>query len=211
MPGVLVRTNRSTRWALPRARLDARLGRLFRRRPALPEAAPGERVYAIGDVHGRLDLLRRLLATLEADAAGPAPSAVRIVFLGDLIDRGPHSRQVLELVRLLQRRDPTRIVALAGNHEDLLLASVRGDAGAQRAWLRTGGDATLRSYRLDPADFAVLSAAERGRLLRQAVGADMLAWLESLPLSWRSGDYFFCHAGVRPGVALKHQRREDLL
>jgi serine/threonine protein phosphatase 1 len=210
MPRVQLRTE-PTRWAVPRAYLDARLGRLFRRASPLPEAAPGERVYAIGDVHGRLDLLRRLLRTVRSDAAGMERTDARIVLLGDFVDRGPHSRQVLELIRLLQRRAPDRIVALAGNHEDLLLASARGDAAAQGVWLRNGGDATLRSFGLDPAEFAVSSAAERGRRLRQALGEDMLGWLEMLPLSWRSGDYFFCHAGVRPGVPLNNQRREDLL
>lgn len=176
-----------------------------------PEAAPGERVYAIGDVHGRLDLLRSLLRTLDADAAGLAREATRIVFLGDLIDRGPHSRQVLELVRFLQRRDPERVVVLLGNHEAMLLAAVEGDPSAQRMWLKTGGDDTLRSYRIDPAEFVRLTAAKRAGLLRRTIGPKMIAWLEARPLAWRSGGYFFCHAGVRPGVSLDKQRREDLL
>jgi serine/threonine protein phosphatase 1 len=211
MPQPKLRVEKPTRWAASRASLDTRLGRLLRRRRTLPEPAPGERIYAVGDVHGRLDLLRRLLRTLGTDAAGRTQSVARLVFLGDLIDRGPHSRQVLELVRRLQRRNPERILALAGNHEDLLLASARGVAGAQAAWLRNGGEATLRSYRLDPSEFISLAPTERGRRLQQALGTEMLAWLATLPVCWRSGDYFFCHAGVRPGVALKHQRREDLL
>jgi len=211
MVSVQARSASTVRRAL-RACLDAGLGALFRRAPATPETAAGERVYAVGDVHGRLDLLRRLTRTLEADAAGEtARDRTRIVFLGDLVDRGPHSRQVLELVRFLQRRNPERIVSLLGNHEEMLLASAHGEAEAQRVWLRNGGDATLHSYRLDPAEFTGLAPAERGRALRQAVGADMLAWLEARPLSWQSGDYFFCHAGVRPGVPLTKQRREDLL
>src|SRR5690606_5319741 len=132
------------RWA-PRAYLDARLGALFRRTSGRPEPARGERIYAIGDVHGRLDLLRRLLRTLEADARARAHDhRARIVLLGDLVDRGPHSRQVLEHVRSLEQGDPDRMVVLAGNHEDMLLASARGDAAAQRVWLHTGGEATLR-------------------------------------------------------------------
>ncbi|HEU4650044.1 MAG TPA: metallophosphoesterase [Croceibacterium sp.] len=198
----------SARWR-PRAYLEARLAALLRRGPAPSETAPGERVYAIGDVHGRLDLLRRLLRTIEADAHGHP--LTRIVVLGDLIDRGPHSRQVLELLRRRAQREPERVVVLLGNHEDLMLASVRGEAAAQRAWLRAGGEATLRSYRVDPGAFAALPAAERARLLRRVVGAQMLGWLAARPLAHRSGDYFFCHAGVRPGVSLSKQRREDLL
>lgn len=211
MPSVPLRSDVPDRWA-PRAYLEARLGGLLRRAPAPAETAPGERVYAIGDVHGRLDLLRRLLRAIEADAAREAEGdRTRIVILGDLVDRGPHSRQVLELLRFLERRDPARFQVLPGNHEDMLLASATGDAAAQRVWLKAGGDATLRSYRVDPAEFAGLAPADRGRMLRRAVGADMIDWLEARPLACQSGDYFFCHAGVRPGVPLKKQRREDLL
>lgn len=211
MPSVPLRSELPDRWG-PRAYLEARLGGLFRRAAEPAETARGERVYAIGDVHGRLDLLRRLLRAIEADASRDADGGrTRIVILGDLVDRGPHSRQVLELLRFLERRDPERLVVLPGNHEDMLLASTAGDAEAQRVWLKTGGDATLRSYRLDPAEFTGLSPAERGRVLRRTVGTDMIGWLEARPLAHQSGDYFFCHAGVRPGVPLNKQRREDLL
>lgn len=182
-----------------------------RRNPRRPETEPGQRVYAIGDVHGRLDLLRTLIRTLEADAAGLARDATRMVFLGDLIDRGPNSRQVLELVRFLQCRDPRRVEVLLGNHEEMLLAAVAGEPAAQRLWLRTGGDATLRSYRLDPDEFVAFPPLKRARLLRQAVGQRMVDWLEARPVAWQSGSYYFCHAGVRPGVSLDKQRREDLL
>jgi serine/threonine protein phosphatase 1 len=168
-------------------------------------------VYAIGDIHGRLDLFQQLLRQLEGDVGSRASRSTRIVLLGDLIDRGPHSRQVLELARLIERNNRGRIVVLCGNHEDLLLASADGHADAQRLWLECGGDATLRSYGLDPAEFARLPPEKRAFTLQKHVGPDMLRWLAGLPTHWRSGDYFFCHAGVRPGVSLENQRREDLL
>ena len=179
-------------------------------RTRLPATAAGERVYAVGDVHGRLDLFRKLLKQLEADA-GSQKCPTRIILLGDLIDRGPHSMQMLELARRMQRQNSDRLVVLGGNHEDMLLASAEGNAEAQRLWLRNGGDATLMSYGLDPSEFARLTPRERGRTLEQRVGVDTLVWLEALPSACRSGDYFFCHAGIRPGVALESQRREDLL
>lgn len=197
-------------WAASSVRFDAQLSALLGRTPSRPQPAPGERVYAVGDVHGRLDLLRKLLRSLDKDSNGHA-HFVRTVFLGDMIDRGPQSKQVLELVRCLQRKDPERIVALLGNHEEMMLASLNGDAEAQRIWLKSGGEAFLRSYNLDPETFSDLGPGDRGRALRTALGADMIDWLQSRPLAWQSGDYFFCHAGVRPGVPLKRQRREDLL
>ena len=183
----------------------------FRRETLIPATSPGTRIYAIGDIHGRLDLLQQLLRQLEADVGSRGARSTRIVLLGDLIDRGPHSRQVLELVKLMQRHNRGRVVVLRGNHEEMLLAGADGHAEAQRLWLECGGDATLRSYGLDPGAFTSLSPEKRGFTLQKAIGPDMMNWLGSLPLTCRSGDYFFCHAGVRPGVRLESQRREDLL
>jgi serine/threonine protein phosphatase 1 len=187
-----------------------KLAALFRHK-TLPATSHGTRVYAVGDVHGRLDLLQQLLRQLEADVGSRGARSTRLILLGDLIDRGPHSRQVLELVRLMQMHNRGRVVVLCGNHEEMLLASADGHAEAQRLWLECGGDATLRSYGLDPLGFMSLSPEKRGFTLQKEIGADMMDWLGSLPLSWRNGDYFFCHAGVRPGVRLENQRRQDLL
>jgi serine/threonine protein phosphatase 1 len=187
------------------------LAAFFRRRTSSPATSQGTRIYAIGDIHGRLDLVQQLLRQLEADVDTRGSRSTRIVLLGDLIDRGPYSRQVLELARLIQRNNRGRVVVLCGNHEELLLASADGHADAQRLWLECGGDATLRSYGLDPVEFAKLSPEKRAFTLQKHVGPDLLCWLAGLPTYWRNGDYFFCHAGVRPGVPLEHQRREDLL
>ena len=192
-------------------RLWRGLAASFRRRTTSPATSHGTRIYAIGDIHGRLDLFQRLLRQLEADVGSRGSRPTRIVLLGDLIDRGPHSREVLELARLIQRNNQGRVVVLCGNHEELLLASADGHADAQRLWLECGGDATLRSYGLDPAGFVALSPEKRAFTLQKHIGPDMLRWLAGLPTCWRNGDYFFCHAGVRPGVPLQDQRREDLL
>jgi serine/threonine protein phosphatase 1 len=187
------------------------LAALFGRKASVPATSRGTRVYAIGDIHGRLDLFQQLLRQLKADVGSRASRSTRIVLLGDLIDRGPQSRQVLELAKLMQRNNQGRVVVLCGNHEDLLLASADGHADAQRLWMECGGDATLRSYGLDPVEFVKLSPEKRAFTLQKHVGPDMLRWLAGLPTRWRNGDYFFCHAGVRPGVPLEQQKREDLL
>src|SRR5690606_29019107 len=130
--------------------------------------------------------------------------------LGDIIDRGPYSRQLLDLLFKVQRTTD-RVILLCGNHEELLLHSAADSGIAQAVWVENGGMATLESYGLDPRTFLEQPAKERGARLRQAVGEEILGWLSQLPLVYRSGDYFFCHAGVRPGVSLDAQRREDLL
>jgi serine/threonine protein phosphatase 1 len=93
----------------------------------------------------------------------------------------------------------------------MLLASADGNPDAQRLWIQNGGDTTLLSYRIDPLEFMAMAPEKRAQLLVRSVGADMIMWLAALPVHYRSGDYFFCHAGIRPGVALAKQRREDLL
>jgi serine/threonine protein phosphatase 1 len=103
------------------------------------------------------------------------------------------------------------VLLLCGNHEELLLASAGGNEMAQRVWLGNGGDATLRSFGIAPELFAASAADERADMIHEHVGQDVLDWLRSLPLFYRSGDYYFCHAGVRPGVPLDAQQREDLL
>jgi serine/threonine protein phosphatase 1 len=190
---------------------SSRLRALFKRVRASPTPAKGERLYAIGDLHGRLDLFRILIKQLEADVAARGNMPSRIILLGDLIDRGPYSRDLLELIRRMQVQNADRFVVLCGNHEEMLLASADGNASAQRLWLDNGGDATLRSYGIDQAEFLSLTSEQRGGVLSRVVGAETLTWLAALPVHFRSGGYFFCHAGIRPGISLDKQRREDLL
>ena len=176
----------------------------------MPSVESGDRIYAIGDIHGRFDLLQRILEQIGEHSASLPPSrALHIVFLGDLIDRGPQSAEVIELLYNLERRSD-RVIVLLGNHEEAMLQALRGDLGAFRSWLAFGGEETLRSFKVAP-------RGEREDLrdylarARSAIPAHWTNWLARLPLSVRSGDYLFVHAGIRPGTPLHRQAREDLL
>lgn len=176
----------------------------------MPSTDSGERIYAIGDVHGRLDLLRLLLERIgEHMRALPPVRALYIVLLGDLVDRGPDSAGVLALLNDLQRGND-QLIVLLGNHEEAMLEALEGDAEALRRWLGIGGVATLRSFGIDPPSPGE-DVREHHRRLRAAVPRAWVSWLKRLPLSVRSGDYHFVHAGVRPGVALHRQTRSDML
>jgi serine/threonine protein phosphatase 1 len=183
---------------------------LFRRAEPPPSTNRGERIYAIGDIHGRLDLLTDLLARVEAHSRGlPEPESLYVVLLGDLVDRGPQSAEVLAHVHALQKQSDAFLV-LKGNHEQLMYRALDGERGVMQVWLRTGGAETLESYGLarpEPGTDPEAFLAEA----RRAVPPAILRWLRALPLTARSGDYFFCHAGVRPGVPLRRQSQDDLL
>lgn len=176
----------------------------------LPATGKGDRIYAIGDVHGRLDLLRDLLQKVERhNATLPRCQNLFVVLLGDLIDRGDHSAQVLSFLHGVQQKTG-RLLVLKGNHEDLMLRALDGEPGMMKAWMRFGGDKTLRSFGIEPPKSEEEMFA-CSRMLASAIPRDIVEWLRALPLSARSGDYFFCHAGIRPGVPLKRQVEADLL
>lgn len=172
---------------------------------------PGTRVYAIGDVHGRLDLLMRLEAMMEADLARSRPARTVAVYLGDYVDRGVASRGVLD--HLLDHPPPVdEVVHLLGNHEETMCRFLV-DPWIGENWLRFGGLETLKSYGVAPDPD--LPAEERLRRMQEgfslAVPERHWAFLEGLPLRHEEGGYFFVHAGVRPRVPLDRQRRFDLL
>ncbi|ODU68670.1 serine/threonine protein phosphatase [Novosphingobium sp. EMRT-2] len=185
------------------------MGFLFRRRPRLPATAKGDRVYAIGDVHGRLDLLTELLDRVSAHQRGASGKRCHLVLVGDLVDRGPDSAPVVEHVYNLQKTTGN-VVVLQGNHEDMMMAVYGGDGRVLRPWIRSGGDETLRSYGLAVPE-ADADPADTIAAMRERIPAHLMEWMGRLPLSARSGDYFFCHAGIRPGVPLARQGRNDLL
>jgi|APTNR8051073442_1049403.scaffolds.fasta_scaffold08698_2 serine/threonine protein phosphatase 1 len=172
----------------------------------------GTRVYAIGDIHGRIDLLRRMHQRIRLDAAtAPADLRLVVVYLGDYVDRGLYSREVLDL--LLDEPLPGfQSVHLRGNHDHEMAAFLAGENDGS-GWLRYGGDATLYSYGVRMPTEA--PAEERLALLRdrfrQAVPARHVAFLESMPLSFELGDYLFVHAGVDPEKPLDRQTAADLL
>jgi len=166
------------------------------------------RVYAIGDVHGRDDLLDEIAGLIESDRK-TAPAEVLTLFLGDYIDRGPHSAAVVE--RLASGRFPTPFRALRGNHEAMLLRFL-AEPSVLEFWRNYGGLETLHSYGVD------VSAAMRGGgygaardAFSEALPAAHRAFLKATEFSAAVGDYFFCHAGVRPGTPLADQDEEDLL
>lgn len=176
----------------------------------MPRTELGERIYAIGDVHGCYDLLRDLLDRIGEHHEALAPTtALHIVFLGDIVDRGPDSYKVLELLFDLQAQTD-RIVVLLGNHEEAMLQALGGDLEMLSNWMKIGGAPTARSFGLEPLRRGE-DAAEYLYRLRAAIPAPWIAWLQRLPLTARSGDYLFCHAGIRPGVSLRRQARADLL
>lgn len=183
--------------------------RFFPKTKAAPSAPPGWRAYAIGDVHGRLDLLDRLLADIAADHDSRAPAHGLIVLLGDLIDRGPCSAQVIERVRTLSLPN-FRVVTLAGNHEEVLLRILEGDSDQIGGWLRFGGVETLRSYGLDAATFRDLGLERAKERIVHAMPDAHRAFLNELGDTFRFGDYLFVHAGIRPGIPLEEQSLADL-
>jgi serine/threonine protein phosphatase 1 len=173
------------------------------------EAPKGQRIYAIGDIHGRSDLLMELLALIASDLKCSPIGDAAIVTLGDYIDRGPDSRGVLE--RLAVQKLPAPIVALRGNHEAMLFDFLSEPQSAQE-WRRFGGLETLHSYGLDVSELQKgRGFSEAAEKFREALPASHLDFLESTPLHYSAGDYYFCHAGIRPNVPLEAQEERDLL
>jgi serine/threonine protein phosphatase 1 len=184
--------------------------RLRRPRSALgTHLTDNDRIYVIGDIHGRLDLLTNMVLQIESDL-GTSPVAEGVtITLGDYVDRGPDSRGVLD--RLAKNPFPTEYIALRGNHEELFEAFLHNPAVGSH-WRQLGGLETLHSYGVPVA--AVMMGKgfeEASKALRQAIPEEHLRFLGSLKLSVSLGDYFLCHAGVRPGIALEDQSAEDLL
>ena len=181
---------------------------------------PGQRVYAVGDIHGRYDLLETLHAAIAADAGDASALAKTIVYLGDYVDRGG---QVYEVIDALASgaADGWDRVCLKGNHEDMMLGFLAGTHPLD-VWLMNGGDATLAAYGADLADagrtrawaFAAGAggpAEEAGATLAAALPPTHAAFLDALPLHHRCGDYLFVHAGIRPGLPLEEQDPQDLM
>ena len=186
-----------------------------RKQAGAPSAPDGARLYAIGDIHGRLDLLEALLSLIERDQEGRADLPVILIFLGDYVDRGPDSSGVVE--RLIRGFSPPyEPVFLKGNHEDLLLAFFNNSVAGPH-WLYNGGDAALLSYGIEAKTIQRAAwggpegLAEAVQQFRAALPEAHLRFYEGLRLYCRLGDYFFTHAGVRPKIPLELQSQHDLL
>jgi len=177
--------------------------------PTVRRVPDGTRVYCVGDIHGCEGPLAEMAEQVGADMKVRSFDRAVTVFLGDYVDRGLGSKQVVE--QLARGEWPTSIIALAGNHENLLMAFLE-DAEVFAVWRSLGGLETLHSYGVDiglamaRGDFGRLQAAFKAQFPESH-----RRFLERLDISTYIGDYFFCHAGVRPGVPLDRQNRDDLL
>lgn len=166
------------------------------------------RIYAIGDIHGRLDLLDRTIAGIRRDNEAREGPAITVT-VGDYIDRGMHSREVIERLRSNPFGMP--YVALRGNHESVF-ESFLVDPAVGDHWRRFGGLETLTSFSVPVREMMLgrgYSAASKQ--LEAAMTSEHRSFFASLRTSFESGPYFFCHAGVRPGVPLQQQSENDLL
>ena len=176
------------------------------RRPSL---AAGIRIYAVGDIHGRLDLLDELLARVDADLALRPSAKAIFVFLGDYIDRGSHSRETID--RLLEHRETNECVFLKGNHEQIAIDSLK-DPGLFQKWMRLGGVETLVSYGITPSNWTnEKRIVELQAAFHRALPHAHFRFFRDQPTSFICGDFFFAHAGVRPRIELPRQTESDLL
>ena len=191
------------------------ISRFFKKRPVsrpidTASIPSGQRVYAIGDIHGRNDLFEQLLAQIDADDCARSKADTQIILLGDLMDRGPSSAQVIDTAIALKSAKPnTRF--LMGNHEEVFLSACRDpNPEIVRFLIRIGGEATIMSYPITRAEYLDLDIQELADRLASLIPEAHLAFLESFDDQIVIGDYAFVHAGVKPGTTLADQSPKHL-
>jgi len=168
--------------------------------PACANLDEGERIYAIGDIHGRADRLMEIYDQIAGDLEARPVRNATIVDLGDYIDRGPDSAAVLELmISPPSRLKGVRRVPLIGNHEALCLRAFDGDVRAETHWLENGGNDCLRSWNLKRETWRAMAPPEH------------IGFMRGLALTHIQGDYLFVHAGIRPMIAIEEQKPHDLI
>lgn len=186
------------------------LANLFRAKPA--QAAPAvpddTRFYVIGDIHGRNDLFEALILAIEEEATNAGELDLRVVLLGDLVDRGPDSALVVANARAWRERRQVGIVA--GNHEQMFLESFESTK-VLRHFIRHGGRETILSYGVPEDRYNEATIEELQDLMLQHVPQADREFLGSFDEMIIAGDYLFVHAGIRPGVELEEQSREDMM
>lgn len=187
-----------------------RLRQYFSPAPAPPQPAvpEGSRYYAIGDIHGRLDLFAAMIGAIEGEIADAPALDHRIVLLGDLVDRGPESAGVIERVRQWQQRRNVQV--LAGNHEEMFLSAFEKPE-ALRHFLKHGGHETVLSYGFTPRQLATWSLEEIFDALPRIVPQADRDYIAAFDTMVDAGDYVFVHAGIDPALPLAEQTRSDLL
>lgn len=173
-------------------------------RPFTAPLAPDAPFYVVGDIHGRMDLFERLLAQIEAeDGSASCP----LVLVGDYIDRGEQSADVLRRVLDLDQSSTREVVCLIGNHEDMLLKFLDDPVERGARWLRYGGLQTLSSFGVGAiTDKSSAGAMEQARnALEDAMGAALIDWLRALRTHWQSGNVAVVHAGADPRLPIGDQ------
>ena len=177
--------------------------------PRTARVPDGVRVYAIGDIHGRLDLLDQLLSRIDADDKARGDARSQIIFLGDLVDRGPNSAGVVQrALEISQDGRPTRF--LMGNHEEVFLKALTGNTEALRFFVKIGGRATILSYGIGEADYDAMDYDALLPELIARVPQAHLDFLRGFENQIAIGDYLFVHAGIRPRVPFEEQSGGDL-
>lgn len=172
-----------------------------------PRSVPdGERVYAIGDIHGRIDLFENLIRLIEDDDAARGPARTTVVLLGDLIDRGPDSAAVVARAR--DWGQAREIEYIQGNHEEMLLSS-RRKIDALRGFLQFGGRETIQSYGVDAETIFTADFEELQALMNAAIPQDDVDFLQSFKKMVKIGDYLFVHAGIHPDTPIEDQLGRD--
>ena len=176
----------------------------FRRgKPAPSRVADGTRLYAIGDIHGRDDLLVTLLRMITDDQNGRSAANVQMIFLGDLINRGPSSKEVVSRVRALCDHNLAKYIK--GNHEEIFVSAAKGDARAARTLMDLGGQETLTSYGISAEEAAQGGFDDLAKLISSRVPKEDIAFLNAGADYIEVDDYAFVHAGIVPGLPLLEQ------
>lgn len=174
-----------------------------------PSGKPGARAYAIGDIHGCLEQAERLLALIEADNAERADAETYVVFLGDLIDRGPDSKGVIELAMNFPY-EFAKPLFIMGNHEEMMVRGLMGEPELLSGWLEHGGFACAESYGVPRSHLQGQDAEAMEHILRSAIPRSHALFLKDFLEYVQFGDYVFTHAGIRPGVPLAEQSAREL-
>lgn len=174
----------------------------------LPQVPVGQRVYAIGDIHGCDTLFAELLAKIEADDAARGPAQTTVILLGDLVDRGPSSAAVVERAHALSQLRPVRL--LSANHEEVMLKALGGNMEALKFFTRIGGEETIWSYGIDKIAYRDMSFDELMDAFQAAVPPHHRAFLAAAEDMVQVGDYLFVHAGIKPGRPFADQNLSDL-